>query len=94
MPELEDDLFSDEFASTTDFGSELSSSDTLEGQWRTPTKPKRRLPWQLWAIIGAAGVMIVAFGLWVGSSFLPDEAAAEQRIDVVNRVSGRGGRAL
>ena len=86
MPELEDDLFSDEFASTTDFGSELSSSDTLEGQWRTPVKPKRRLPWQVWAIIGTAGTLIVAFSLWVGSSFLPDEAAAEQRVDVVNRV--------
>ena len=86
MPELEDDLFSDEFASTTDFGSELSSSSTLEGQWRTPVKPKRRLPWQVWAIIGAAGVLVLAFGLWVGSSFLPDESLAEQRVDVVNRV--------
>ncbi len=86
MPELEDDLFSDEFASTTDFGSELSTTDTLEGQWRTPTKPKRRLPWQLWAIVGAASAMVLAFGLWVGSSFLPDEDAAEQRVDTVNRV--------
>ena len=56
MPELEDDLFTDEFEATADFGEAAAGpSQALEGEWRTPDKPKRRLPWQWWTVIGAVG---------------------------------------
>jgi len=87
MPELEDDLFSEEFGATPDFGAEVEQRPTtLEGEWRTPKKPKRRLPWQWWAMIGAGGLAVVAFSLWVASSLMPDKAAPESRVSVVNRV--------
>jgi tetratricopeptide (TPR) repeat protein len=87
MPELEDDLFNDDFSATADFGADVSRpSTTLEGEWRTPKKPKRRLPWQWWAAIGGAGVLVIAFSLWVASSLMPEKAPPEKRIDVVNRV--------
>lgn len=87
MPELEDDLFSDDFSATADFGADVSQSPTtLEGEWRTPKKPKRRLPWQWWAAIGGVGVIVIAFSLWVASNLMPEKAPPEKRIDVVNRV--------
>jgi len=87
MPELEDDLFSDDFTATADFGADVSQpTTTLEGEWRTPKKPKRRLPWQWWAAIGAVGVFVIVFSLWVASSLMPEKAPPEKRIDVVNRV--------
>jgi tetratricopeptide (TPR) repeat protein len=87
MPELEDDLFSDDFDATADFGVEVSQpTATLEGEWRTPKKPKRRLGWQWWAIIGGVAVVVVAFSLWVASGLMPEAAPPEKRIDVVNRV--------
>jgi tetratricopeptide (TPR) repeat protein len=87
MPELEDELFTDDFSATADFGAEVTAtSSTLEGEWRTPTKPKRKLHWHWWAIIGAVGVMVGAFGLWVATSLMPEKAPPEKRIDVVNRV--------
>lgn len=87
MPELEDDLFSEEFSATPDFGAEVEQRQTtLEGEWRTPKKPKRRLPWQWWAMIGVGGLAIVAFSLWVASSLMPDKAPPESRVSVVNRV--------
>ncbi len=86
MPDLEDDLFSDEFSAIPDFGAEAEQrAATLEGEWRTPKKPKRKLPWQVWAAIGGAAIVIVGFSLWVGSQLLPEEPQ-EARIDVVNRV--------
>ncbi len=87
MPELEDDLFSEEFSATPDFGAEVEQRPTtLEGEWRTPKKPKRRLPWQWWAMIGVGGLAVVAFSLWVASSLMPDKAPPESRVSVVNRV--------
>jgi tetratricopeptide (TPR) repeat protein len=87
MPDLEDDLFSDDFSATADFGADVSQpTTTLEGEWRTPKKPKRRLPWQWWAAIGGAGVLVIAFSLWVASNLMPEKAPPEKRIDVVNRV--------
>ncbi len=87
MPELEDDLFNDDFSATADFGAGVSQSSTsLEGEWRTPKKPKRRLGWQWWAIIGGVGVVVISFSLWVASSLMPEKAPPEKRIDVVNRV--------
>lgn len=87
MPDLEDDLFSEEFVATPDFGAGLEQRPTkLEGEWRTPKKPKRRLGWQWWAIIGGAAVVIVSFSLWVASSLMPDKAPPEPRVNVVNRV--------
>ena len=86
MPELEDDLFSEDFSTSSDFGSELPKKmETLEGEWRTPQKPKRRLPWQWWVAIGAASLAIVAFTLWLGGAFVPEQEP-EPRIAVVNRV--------
>jgi tetratricopeptide (TPR) repeat protein len=87
MPELEDDLFNDDFSATADFGADVSQpTATLEGEWRTPKKPKRRLPWQWWAAIGGAGVLVIAFSLWVASNLMPEKAPPEKRIDVVNRI--------
>ena len=86
MPDLEDDLFTDEFEATADFGEATSGlSTTLEGEWRTPVKPKRKLPWQWWALIGVAGVMIVGIAMWLGGVFTP-APEAEPRVNVVNRV--------
>jgi tetratricopeptide (TPR) repeat protein len=86
MPELEDDLFSDEFAATADFGSAADKpATTLEGEWRTPVKPKRRLPWQWWAAIGAVGLLIVSATMWFAGVFAP-EPEGEPRVNVVNRV--------
>ncbi len=87
MPELEDDLFNDDFTATADFGADVSQpTTTLEGEWRTPKKPKRRLPWQWWAAMGGVAVVVIAFSLWVASSLMPEKAPPEKRIDVVNRV--------
>ena len=86
MPELEDDLFSEDFGAVPDFGSEVPKQmEKLEGEWRTPQKPKRRLPWQWWAVIGAGGLAIIAFTLWLGGAFVP-KGDPEPRIAVVNRV--------
>ena len=86
MPELEDDLFTDEFEATADFGEAASGpSATLEGEWRTPVKPKRKLPWQWWAVIGAVGLMIVGVAMWFGG-FLRPAPEAEPRVNVVTRV--------
>ena len=87
MPELEDDLFNDDFSATADFGAYISQrSTTLEGERRTPKKPKRRSGWQWWAIISGVGVIVISFSLWVASSLMPEKAPPEKRIDVVNRV--------
>ena len=86
MPDLEDDLFTDEFEATADFGAEVSGKqETIEGEWRTVQKPKRKLPWQWWAAIGAVGVVIVGVAMWFGGIFTP-APEAEPRINVVNRV--------
>jgi len=86
MPELEDDLFTDEFEATADFGAELSGQQgTLEGEWRTPEKPKLKVPWQWWVAIGTIGVVIVGVAMWFGGIFAP-APEAEPRINVVNRV--------
>jgi tetratricopeptide (TPR) repeat protein len=86
MPELEDDLFSDEFEVTADFGEAVPGRPrTVEGEWRTPVKPKKKFPWQWWAAIGAVGVVIVGVAMWFGG-FLTPAPEAEARINVVNRV--------
>ncbi len=86
MPDLEDELFTDEFATTSDFGAEVArTSQTLEGEWRTPDKPKRRIPWQWWVVIGATATFVISISLWVAGVFAPD-APEEARITVVNRV--------
>ena len=86
MPELEDDLFTDEFEATADFGEAASGpSQTLEGEWRTPVKPKRKLPWQWWTVIGAVGMVIVVAAMWFGGILKP-APEAEPRVEVVNRV--------
>ncbi len=86
MPELEDDLFTDEFEATADFGEAAAGpSQALEGEWRTPDKPKRRLPWQWWTVIGAVGIVIVGVAMWFGGFFAP-APEAEPRVNVVTRV--------
>ncbi|MCW8983882.1 MAG: hypothetical protein OQK55_00955 [Thermoanaerobaculales bacterium] len=86
MPDLEDDLFTDEFEATADFGEAASvPSQTMEGEWRTPVKPKRKLPWQWWTVIGAVGIVIVGAAMWFGGILKP-APEAEPRVDVVNRV--------
>ena len=86
MPDLEDDLFTDEFEATADFGEAASGpSQTLEGEWRTPVKPKRKLPWQWWTVIGAVGMVIVVAAMWFGGILKP-APEAEPRVEVVNRV--------
>ena len=86
MPELEDDLFTDEFEATADFGeAAVGPSQALEGEWRTPDKPKRNFPWQWWAVIGAVGILIVGVAMWFGGFFAP-APEAEPRVNVVTRV--------
>ena len=86
MPELEDDLFSDDFAALADFGVDAGKTKgPLDGEWRTPTVPKRRLPWKLWAGIGVVGLLIVVGALWLGGVFVPKDVG-EPRSAVVNRV--------
>jgi hypothetical protein len=86
MPDLEDDLFTDDFTATTDFGSAVPKvAQKLEGEWRTPEKPKRRIPWQAWAAIGAIGLFIVGISLWMAGVFAPAKPT-ESRLSVVNRV--------
>jgi tetratricopeptide (TPR) repeat protein len=86
MPELEDDLFTDEFEAISDFGEDMSvPAETLEGEWRTVAKPKRKIPWKVWAGAGVVGIVIVAAAMWFGGFFAP-APEAEPRINVVNRV--------
>ena len=86
MPELEDDLFTDEFEVTADFGeAAVGPSQAVEGEWRTPVKPKRNFPWQWWAVIGAVSIVIVGVAMWFGG-FLSPAPEGEPRVDVVNRV--------
>jgi len=86
MPDLEDDLFSDEFAATADFGTGApQAEDSPGGEWETPKKSKRRLPWQLWAAIGAVGLLIVAGALWLGGILIPEDIG-EARFEVVQQV--------
>jgi tetratricopeptide (TPR) repeat protein len=86
MPELEDELFSDEFEATSDFGQAVAARpQTVEGEWRTPVKPKKKIPWQWWTAIGVVGIMIVGVAMWFGG-FLTPAPEAEPRINVVNRV--------
>jgi tetratricopeptide (TPR) repeat protein len=86
MPELEDDLFSDEFEATADFGEAAGGRPrTVEGEWRTPVKPKKKIPWQWWALAGVAGLVLVGAAMWFGG-FLAPKPEGEARIEVVNRV--------
>jgi tetratricopeptide (TPR) repeat protein len=86
MPDLEDDLFTEEFEATADFGQAAPApSQAAEGAWRTPEKPKRKLSWQLWAVIGGAGIVILGVAMWFGGFFAP-APEAEQRVNVVGRV--------
>lgn len=86
MPDLEDNLFSDEFAEAADFGTDaLEAKDSLEAEWKTQIKPKRRLSWQLWAAIGGVGLLIVAGTLWLAGVFVP-ENVGEGRFEVVQKV--------
>ena len=86
MPDLEDDLFSDEFAAAAEFGTDVHDlRDSLEDEWQTPVKPKRRLPWQLWAVIGGVGLLIVAGALWLAGVFVPEDVG-EGRFEVVQQV--------
>ncbi len=86
MPDLEDDLFTEEFEATVDFGQAAPGpAQAAEGAWRTPAKPKRKISWQLWAVIGAAGIVILAVAMWFGGFFAP-APEAEQRVNVVGRV--------
>jgi tetratricopeptide (TPR) repeat protein len=86
MPELEDDLFSDEFEATSDFGEAVGGRpQTVEGEWRTPVKPKKKIPWQWLTLIGVGGVVLLGAAMWFGG-FLAPAPEGEPRIEVVNRV--------
>ena len=89
MPDLEDDLFTEELEATADFGQGTpgppQAAEAAEGAWRTPTKPKRKFPWQLWAAIGGVGIVILAVAMWFGGVFAP-APESEQRVNVVARV--------
>jgi len=86
MPDLEDNLFSDEFAAAAEFGTDVYDvRESLEDEWQTPVKPKRRLSWQLWAVIGGVGLLIVAGTLWLAGVFVPEDVG-EGRFEVVQQV--------
>jgi tetratricopeptide (TPR) repeat protein len=86
MPDLEDELFTDAFSATTDFGAAAEMDPaSLEGKWRAPEKPKRRAAWQIWALVGTVGVLIVVGALWLAGVFVPEDQGPP-RMDVVARV--------
>jgi tetratricopeptide (TPR) repeat protein len=86
MPELEDDLFSDEFAAIADFGIAAGKTkEPLEDEGRIPKKAKRRFPWQWWAAISVVGLLIVAGALLLGGVFVPKDIG-EARIVVVQQI--------
>jgi len=86
MPDLEDDLFTDAFSATTDFGASIGSdSEAVAGKWRAPEKTKRRVQWQGWALIATVGVLIVVGALWLAGVFVPEDHGPP-RIEVVARV--------
>ena len=86
MPELEDDLFTEDFEANADFGQAAPGPpQAAEGAWRAPVKPKRKLSWQLWAAIGGAGIVILGVAMWFGGFFAP-APEAEQRVNIVGRV--------
>jgi len=86
MPDLEDELFSDAFPETTEFGADAETGpESVDGEWRTPEKPKRRLAWQVWALVGAVGVLIVVGALWLAGVFVPEDQEPA-RMAVVARV--------
>jgi tetratricopeptide (TPR) repeat protein len=86
MPDLEEDLFMDEFDSTPDLDEEIPIRQEEVALERPKVeKPKRKIPWQRGAVIGAAGLAIVAVAMWFGGVFAP-APEGEPRITVVNRV--------
>ena len=86
MPELEDDLFIEDFEPNADFGQAAPGPpQAAEGAWRAPVKTKRKLSWQLWAAIGGAGIVILGVAMWFGGFFAP-APEAEQRVNIVGRV--------
>jgi tetratricopeptide (TPR) repeat protein len=86
MPELEEDLFMDEFEEMPDTDEDLPLQQEAVAAERPKTaKPKRKIPWRRWAAIGAGGLSIVAVAMWFGGVFAP-EPEGEPRVTVVNRV--------
>ncbi len=86
MPDLEDDLFTDAFAATTGFPSAVEGEPgSLEGKWRTPEKPQRRVAWLGWTLLGTVCLLIVVGALWLAGVFVPEDQGPP-RIDVVSRV--------
>ena len=86
MPDLEDNVFSDEFAVAAEIGTDADEAmESLEGEWQTPIKAKRRLSWQLWAAIGGVGLLIVAGTLWLAGVFVPEDVG-EGRFEIVQQV--------
>ncbi len=86
MPDLEDDIFSDEFAAAAEFGTKAhDAKESPEDERQTPVQPKRRLSWQLWAVIGGVGLLIVAGALWLAGVFVPEDVG-EGRFEVVQQV--------
>jgi hypothetical protein len=87
MPELEDELFKEEFAAPLDLTPEVEQSPAvLDEEWRSAKQQTARLPWQKWAAIGGVAAVIIGLSLWAGSSLLPKKAPQESRVHLVNRV--------
>jgi hypothetical protein len=86
MPDLEDDLFTDAFSATTEFSAKVDGDPgSLEGKWRTPEKPRGRVGWLGWALLGAVCLLIVVGALWLAGVFVPEDQGPP-RIDAVSRV--------
>jgi hypothetical protein len=86
MPELEDELFRDEFAAIADFGVAAGkTTEPIESEERIPKKPKWSFPWQWWTAISVVGLLIVAGALWLGGVFVPKDIG-EGRIELVQQI--------
>jgi tetratricopeptide (TPR) repeat protein len=80
MPDLEEDLFTEDTSSAIDFEAEdlLSLDEPAEDAAVQERAPVRRRP--PWRIVGfaAGGVLIVLLGLWIGSLILSSDGTEDQ----------------
>jgi tetratricopeptide (TPR) repeat protein len=88
MPDLEDELFTDEAAEIADLSEEIAALPSPSGDLpkSQPSKKvqQKHIPWR-WVAVAGVGVAIVGIAMWFGGVLAP-EPESEARVNVVNRV--------